>query len=136
MVVDILAGLSPTTFSKKGTEPETFLPTDNSDLEKPCRDVELLMKELEEYQPGLSGRVMIVVANKADLSTRSPELEQLTKLRLKLLEDYLRIFRERQIEKGSCQEIRKIEVVVMSAKHRQNIHKLVTLLKSVATPQT
>ncbi|EGG00895.1 uncharacterized protein MELLADRAFT_26220, partial [Melampsora larici-populina 98AG31] len=47
-----------------------------AELDKPCRDVEMLMKELEEYQSGLSGRVMIVVANKADLSTSSTQLEQ------------------------------------------------------------
>lgn len=138
VVVDILAGL-PTTQPTNDVSTATDLMTSSPDSEFdiPCRDVEMLMKELEEYQSGLSGRVMIVVANKADLSTRSPYLEQQTKLRLKLLEEYLRIFCERQVSKGiRREEDGSIEVVVMSAKHRQNVHKLVRLLKSYADVQT
>ncbi|KAG0148882.1 hypothetical protein CROQUDRAFT_40577 [Cronartium quercuum f. sp. fusiforme G11] len=137
IVIDILAGIPPTASAKmelaQDIESVDSQLLDDLDLEKPCRDIELLMKELEDYQTGLSGRVMIVVANKADLSMTLPELEQLTKLRLKVLEDYLRIFRERQVEQGICEgSAGPIETVVMSAKHRQNVHKLVRLLKSVA----
>lgn len=143
VVIDILAGLpnvpvnqdssrldqtsSSTVTGKKPEEKEV-------DLERPCRDVELLMKELEDYQPGLSGRVKVIVANKADLSTHSHQLKQITQTRIKLLEAYLSIFRQHQIESGICQsdESSTIEVVVMSAKHRQNVPKLVRLLKSHA----
>ncbi|KAI8451954.1 hypothetical protein BY996DRAFT_6415926 [Phakopsora pachyrhizi] len=123
IVVDLLAGISDPTSSKSNAK--KFM-----DPEIVCRDVEMLMKELEAYKPGLSSKVKIVVANKADLSTLSPELEELAKVRLCMLRDYIGLVEYNQIKLGLRNSDKgKVNVLAVSAKYRQNIKSLVRLIK-------
>jgi len=131
MVVDLMAGLS----SK-----QQALEDDNP--QRCCQDVETLFRELESYQPGLSGRVGIVIANKADLSCSDPQLKQLAQVRLQALEDYIHGMAGFQVQQGLRDHPHhpapvsnhhpnhpSMLVLPLSAKFRLNIPKLVLAIQ-------
>lgn len=93
----------------------------------PCEAIKILKIELETYQEGMSSRIRMVIANKADLVApqtsssfppTSAETVQEAKARLAQLEEYVR------------KELGKDVVVVpVSAKYRMNLRKVVALMK-------
>ncbi|MBW0545441.1 hypothetical protein O181_085156 [Austropuccinia psidii MF-1] len=126
VVVDLFAGV-PDLLKRSSTSSWDESP------ERPCRDVEMLIAELEAYQRGLGGRVGVVVANKADLMTASPELQKLALVRLQLLEQYVALVSEHQVKNGIREEKdNTIMVLATSAKHRQKIDNLVKIIKDQA----
>jgi len=93
----------------------------------PCEAIKILKTELETYQEGMSSRIRMVIANKADLVApqtsssfppTSGEAVREAKARLSQLEEYVR------------KELGKDVVVVpVSAKYRMNLRKVVALMK-------
>lgn len=93
----------------------------------PCEAIKILKTELETYQEGMSSRIRMVIANKADLvapqtssSFPSPSAEtvQEAKARLAQLEEYV----WRELGKD-------VDVVPVSAKYRMNMRKVVALMR-------
>ncbi|XP_006455310.1 hypothetical protein AGABI2DRAFT_209738 [Agaricus bisporus var. bisporus H97] len=89
----------------------------------PCEAIKILKNELETYQKGMSSRIRMVIANKADLvagpsSASSSGAVEEAKARLKKLEDCVKV------ELGA-----DVVVVPVSAKYRMNLRKVVTLMK-------
>ena len=88
---------------------------------RPSSDVVILNRELDAYRPGLSGRVGLIVANKADLLDAGEEAlvdgrEKLARLRSDVDMLY-----------GPG----RVPVVPISAKHRQNVERLARNLQQV-----
>ena len=88
---------------------------------RPSSDVVILNRELDAYRPGLSGRVGLIVANKADLLDAGEEAlvdgrEKLARLRSDVDMLY-----------GPG----RVPVVPISAKHRQNVERLARKLQQV-----
>ncbi|KAF7762237.1 hypothetical protein Agabi119p4_8830 [Agaricus bisporus var. burnettii] len=89
----------------------------------PCEAIKILKNELETYQKGMSSRIRMVIANKADLvagpsSASSSGTVEEAKARLKKLEDCVKV--------GLGADV---VVVPVSAKYRMNLRKVVTLMK-------
>ncbi|KAF6751647.1 GTPase [Ephemerocybe angulata] len=84
----------------------------------------VLREELEKYQPGMSSRARLVIANKADLlaGEGSPEAVQEARNKLRQLEEF--VDREMPLPEG-----RKLTVVPTSAKFSQNLDKVVSLMQ-------
>lgn len=131
VVIDLMAGL-PISTSSSSKLSENRVTLEDGDPERCSRDVETLFKELESYQTGLSGRVGILIANKADLSSSDDHLKQIAQVRLQVLRDYIDSFLKFQVETGlrnSSLISQNIVVLPISAKFRLNIKKLVALIK-------
>jgi GTP-binding protein len=113
--IEIARGADPANGAQLGD-----LPVIEAD---PCEAVKILKNELETYQEGMSSRIRMVIANKADLvaspsSAPSDEMVEEAQARLKKLEDYVKS------ELGE-----DVVVVPISAKYRMNLRKAVVLLK-------
>ncbi|TFL06976.1 GTP-binding protein Obg CgtA [Pterulicium gracile] len=87
----------------------------------PWDELQVLRDELEHYQPGMSSKARIVIANKADLlgGGGDPEAVEEAKAKLQRLEEYVR---------ENVQADRPLDVVPVSAKFSQNAAKVVRLL--------
>jgi GTP-binding protein len=87
---------------------------------EPWEELRVLRDELEAYQPGMSTRARMVIANKADLlaGEGSPEAVEEAKGKFKKLEEYVK------------NEIGALDVVPTSAKFSQNLTKVVGLMKN------
>ncbi|PLW16632.1 hypothetical protein PCANC_10394 [Puccinia coronata f. sp. avenae] len=124
VVVDLMAGV-PAVGSRHILE--------DPDPQRCCRDLETLFQELDSYQPGLSARVGIVIANKADLSCANSSLKQLAQVRLQALHDYMDVWADLQARNGlpllHHHHHQSIVVLPLSAKFRQNIRKLVLAIQ-------
>ncbi|EFP76853.2 uncharacterized protein PGTG_02314 [Puccinia graminis f. sp. tritici CRL 75-36-700-3] len=133
VVVDLMAGLPTATTATTSSSSSSLTNQRLIEDENPqrcCQDVETLFKELESYQPGLSGRVGILIANKADLSSTDPRLQEIAQVRLQALQDYVHALSSFQVQ----QSIRNlgtphISVLPLSAKFRLNVRKLVLVIK-------
>ncbi|KAF5313316.1 hypothetical protein D9611_008496 [Ephemerocybe angulata] len=90
----------------------------------PWEELQVLREELEKYQPGMSSRARLVIANKADLlaGVGSPEAVQEARNKLRQLEEF--VDREMPLPEG-----RKLTVVPTSAKFSQNLDKVVSLMQ-------
>lgn len=90
----------------------------------PCEAIKILKHELETYQEGMSSRIKMVIANKADLvaaptsTLSSAESVEEAKACLSRLENYVKK------ELGE-----DVVVVPVSAKYRMNLRKVVALMK-------
>jgi GTP-binding protein len=124
VVVDLMAGV-PAVGSRHILE--------DPDPQRCCRDLETLFQELDSYQPGLSARVGIVIANKADLSCANSSLKQLAQVRLQALHDYMDVWADLQARNGlpllHHHHHQSIVVLPLSAKFRQNIRQLVLAIQ-------
>ncbi|KAF9530559.1 GTPase [Crepidotus variabilis] len=92
---------------------------------EPWEELRVLQEELEKYQPGMSSKARIVVANKGDLLAGDgdpAEVEQ-AKEKLRKLEEFVRT--EMVTADG-----RTLDVVPTSAKFSQNLHRLVSLMQT------
>lgn len=92
--------------------------------ENPWEELRVLREELEKYQPGMSDRARLVIANKADLlaGEGSEEAVQEARNKLRQLEEFVE--REMPLPEG-----RKLAVVATSAKYSQNLDKVVSLMQ-------
>jgi len=92
--------------------------------EAPWEELGILREELEKYQPGMSEKGCIVVANKADLlaSDGNPVEIAKAKAKLKELENYANT-------KMVLQDGRRLEVIAIAAKFSQNLAKVVALMQ-------
>ncbi|KAG8837264.1 GTPase of the mitochondrial inner membrane that associates with the large ribosomal subunit [Serendipita sp. 400] len=92
---------------------------------EPWKDLQTVRDELEAYQPGLSAKARMVLANKADAlqSDTEAEVEESRAKLAKLKEDAISMW-----NKGPNVEGRSLEVVAASAKYTQNLAKVVKLL--------
>ena len=91
----------------------------------PWVELGVLREELEKYQPGMSEKGCIVVANKADLlaSDGDPVEIEKAKTKLKELENYVNT-------KMVLQDGRRLDVIATAAKFSQNLTKVVTLMQA------
>jgi GTP-binding protein len=90
----------------------------------PWEELGVLREELEKYQPGMSQKGCIVVANKADLlaSDGDPVEIEKAKAKLKELENYVNT--EMVLQAG-----RRLDVIATAAKFGQNLTKVVALMQ-------
>ena len=91
----------------------------------PWAELGVLREELEKYQPGMSEKGCIVVANKADLlaSDGNPAEIEKAKTKLKELENYVKT-------KMVLQNGRRLDVIATAAKFSQNLTKVVALMQA------
>lgn len=131
IVIDLSTGTSASAAAQAGA----VIDDAEAQIDRPCRDVEVLINELEAYKPGLSARVSMVIANKADLFTpgSSTAGREVAVQRLRMLEAYMREVGRKQVEEGTRDKAREeIAVIPLSAKLRQNVPKVVAVLRSHA----
>jgi GTP-binding protein len=99
------------------------------DLSRPDPWDELrdLKDELEKYQPGMSDKAHVVIANKADLLGGDGDQEAVEEARekLKRLEEYVKTEMVVKTADGK----RMLDVIPASAKLSQNMKKLVGLMQ-------
>ncbi|KAJ7158742.1 GTPase [Mycena filopes] len=90
----------------------------------PWDELIVLRDELEKYQPGMSRKARIVVANKADLlgGEGEPEAVAEAKAKLRQLEEFVA---ERMLSADGL----KLDVVPISAKFSQNLTRVVGLMR-------
>ncbi|KAF5369328.1 hypothetical protein D9758_002748 [Tetrapyrgos nigripes] len=90
---------------------------------EPWEQLAVLREELEQYQPGMSRKARMVIANKADLmgADGDPESVVEAKEKLRRLEEFVK---ENMSEEG------RMEVIPVSAKFSQNLQKVVGLMMS------
>ncbi|KAF8843532.1 GTP-binding protein Obg/CgtA [Paxillus ammoniavirescens] len=97
----------------------------------PWEELGVLRGELEKYQPGMSEKARLVIANKADLLAGNSEAQAVTEAKEKLakLEHYVRT--EMALGDGTDgSAMRMIDVVPISAKFSQNLKKVVGLMQT------
>lgn len=95
----------------------------------PADELRVLREELEQYQPGMSAKARMVIANKADLLAGDGdpiEIEQ-AKEKLRSLERY--VHEEMLIQTPGSPEQQTLEVIPISAKFSQNLSKVVTAMQ-------
>ncbi|KAF8919407.1 GTPase [Mucidula mucida] len=97
----------------------------------PWRELGVLRDELEQYQPGMSHKARMVIANKADLlgGDGDPQQVEEAKEKLRQLEEYVRT--EMLIPPSG----RQLDVVPTSAKYSQNLQKVVSLMQQYVIEQ-
>ncbi|KAL0579418.1 GTPase of the mitochondrial inner membrane that associates with the large ribosomal subunit [Marasmius crinis-equi] len=94
----------------------------------PWDELAVLRDELEQYQPGMSHKVRMVIANKSDMlaGDGDPASIEEAKSKLKKLEDF--VHSEMQVLDRHGAPL-QLDVVPVSAKFSQNIKKVVGLMK-------
>ncbi|GLB39905.1 putative GTP1/OBG [Lyophyllum shimeji] len=96
---------------------------------EPWKELEVLRDELEKYQPGMSSKARMVVANKADLlgGEGDPSAVEEARQKLKTLEEYVKT---RMIVHTASGLSRPLDVLPTSAKLSQNLSKVVGLMRT------
>ncbi|KAF9224949.1 GTP-binding protein Obg/CgtA [Gyrodon lividus] len=97
----------------------------------PWDELSVLRGELEKYQPGMSEKARLVIANKADLLASDREEQAVAEAKEKFgkLEHYVRT--EMAIGGGTGgSTVRMMDVVPISAKFSQNLKKVVGLMQT------
>jgi GTP-binding protein len=100
----------------------------------PWDELRDLQDELEKYQPGMSTKARLVIANKADLlggDDQGEEAVKEAKEKLRKLEEFVDIEMLSAWKGGELG--RPIPVVPVSAKYSQNLKKVVRLLRAYVT---
>ncbi|KAF9564093.1 GTPase [Agrocybe pediades] len=93
-------------------------------IDSPWEELAVLKEELEKYQPGMSEKARMVIANKADLlgGDGDPVEVEKAQQKLKRLEEYVE---SNMVLKTG----RKLDVVPTSAKFSQNMMRVVGLMQ-------
>ena len=93
-------------------------------IDNPWDELAILREELEKYQPGMSEKGRIVIANKADLLAADGDPVEVEKAKTKLsrLEGFVR--NEMRLSNG-----RQMDVAPTSGKYSQNLTKVVSLMQ-------
>lgn len=99
----------------------------------PWDELRVLREELEKYQPGMSAKARMVIANKADLlgGDGDPALVEEAKIKLRRLEEYVRteMVVHHSSDTGAGTDT-VLDVVATSAKFSQNLPKVVSLMRT------
>ncbi|KAG6879586.1 hypothetical protein C0992_001033 [Termitomyces sp. T32_za158] len=95
----------------------------------PWDELRVLRDELEQYQPGMSAKARMVIANKADLlaGDGDPEAVEDAKRKLNTLQRYVNA--QMIVNEGSDDAF-VLDVVPTSAKFSQNLFKVIGLMRS------
>jgi GTPase len=95
---------------------------------RPWEELVVLRDELEKYQPGMSAKARMVIANKADLLADGGDEAAVAAARQKLkeLEDFVNA--QMTLPDGKA-----LAVVPTSGKYSQNLDKIVSLMKEYVT---
>ncbi|KAF9548660.1 GTPase of the mitochondrial inner membrane that associates with the large ribosomal subunit [Mortierella hygrophila] len=102
----------------------------NAEYSQPFEDWKTLLDELEAYQPGLTRRPSMIIANKADVTEVAPKNLQLFQ---KLVHDE---WAKRRVanslsESSSATDNYDIKIVPVSAKYKKNIVKVTSILREI-----
>ncbi|KAF9430958.1 GTPase of the mitochondrial inner membrane that associates with the large ribosomal subunit [Entomortierella beljakovae] len=92
---------------------------------QPFEDWKTLLDELEAYQPGLTRRPSMIIANKADVTEVAPKNLQLFQ---KLVHEE---WAKRRAMSDSATGDYDIKIVPVSAKYKKNIVKVTTILRDI-----
>jgi len=95
---------------------------------QPFEDWKTLLDELEAYQPGLTKRPSMIVANKADITEVAPKNLQLFQ---KLVHEEWAKRRVEAINSGELPSDHEIKIVPVSAKYKKNIFKVTSILREI-----
>lgn len=95
----------------------------------PWDELHVLREELEKYQPGMSHKARMVIANKADLLGGQGDSDAVkeAKEKFKRLEEYVRT--NMTLKDADSGEVLKLDVVAISAKFSQNLTKVVAQMR-------
>ncbi|KAF8948757.1 GTPase of the mitochondrial inner membrane that associates with the large ribosomal subunit [Haplosporangium gracile] len=97
----------------------------NAEYSQPFEDWKTLLDELEAYQPGLTRRPSMIIANKADVTEVAPKNLQLFQ---KLVHDE---WAKRRVANSSASDNYDIKIVPVSAKYKKNIVKVTSILREI-----
>ncbi|KAF9134733.1 cytosolic thiouridylase subunit Ctu1 [Mortierella sp. GBA39] len=102
----------------------------NAEYSQPFEDWKTLLDELEAYQPGLTRRPSMIIANKADVTEVAPKNLQLFQ---KLVHDE---WAKRRVANSlsassSATDNYDIKIVPVSAKYKKNIVKVTSILREI-----
>lgn len=99
----------------------------------PWDELRVLREELEKYQPRMSAKARMVIANKADLlgGDGDPALVEEAKTKLRRLEEYVRteMVVHHSSDTGASTDT-LLDVVATSAKFSQNLPKVVSFMRT------
>ncbi|KAF8935235.1 obg family GTPase CgtA [Dissophora ornata] len=98
----------------------------NADYSQPFEDWKTLLDELEAYQPGLTRRPSMIIANKADVTEVAPKNLQLFQ---KLAHEEWA--KRRAASEPSPSADYDIKIVPVSAKYKKNIFKVTSILREI-----
>ncbi|KAG6841146.1 hypothetical protein C0991_001423 [Blastosporella zonata] len=101
----------------------------------PWEELKVLRDELEQYQPGMSRKARMVIANKADLlaGDGDPEAVEEAKRKLSALQRFVEA--QMVVNEGSDAAF-TLDVIPTSAKFSQNLSKVVALMRSYVEEAT
>ncbi|KAG0074145.1 GTPase of the mitochondrial inner membrane that associates with the large ribosomal subunit [Linnemannia elongata] len=102
----------------------------NAEYSQPFEDWKTLLDELEAYQPGLTRRPSMIIANKADVTEVAPKNLQLFQ---KLVHDEWakRRVANSSSSSSSANDDYDIKIVPVSAKYKKNIVKVTSILREI-----
>ncbi|KAG0208537.1 GTPase of the mitochondrial inner membrane that associates with the large ribosomal subunit [Mortierella sp. GBA30] len=101
----------------------------SAEYSQPFEDWKTLLDELEAYQPGLTRRPSMIVANKADVTEVAPKNLQLFQ---KLVhEEWSRRRADTGTTHGILSDEYDIKIVPVSAKYKKNIVKVTSILREI-----
>ncbi|KAF9328096.1 GTPase of the mitochondrial inner membrane that associates with the large ribosomal subunit [Podila minutissima] len=113
------------------------IPTDTTEAPKivdsqysqPFEDWKTLLDELEAYQPGLTRRPSMIIANKADVTEVAPKNLQLFQ---KLVhEEWAKRRAAYSSSSSSVSQDHDLKIVPVSAKYKKNIVKVTSILREI-----
>jgi len=124
---------------QKQEQQEVDPATINAEYSQPFEDWKTLLDELEAYQPGLTRRPSMIIANKADVTEVAPK--NLTLFSKLVHEEWARrrvaaseADQQAGVSKADSATLASaasIQIVPVSAKYKKNIVKVTTLLRQI-----
>ncbi|KAF9354557.1 GTPase of the mitochondrial inner membrane that associates with the large ribosomal subunit [Mortierella sp. NVP85] len=119
----------------KSEDEETMQATQGQDsneageeYSQPFEDWKTLLDELEAYQPGLTRRPSMIVANKADVTEVAPKNLQLFQ---RLVHEEWAKRRVEATNSGEVPSDPEIKIIPVSAKYKKNIVKVTSILREI-----
>ncbi|KFH67039.1 hypothetical protein MVEG_07562 [Podila verticillata NRRL 6337] len=102
--------------------------TVDAEYSQPFEDWKTLLDELEAYQPGLTRRPSMIIANKADVTEVAPKNLQLFQ---KLVHEEWAKRRAAYSSSSSSNSEHDLKIVPVSAKYKKNIVKVTSILREI-----
>ncbi|KAG0338473.1 GTPase of the mitochondrial inner membrane that associates with the large ribosomal subunit [Podila horticola] len=102
--------------------------TVDAQYSQPFEDWKTLLDELEAYQPGLTRRPSMIIANKADVTEVAPKNLQLFQ---KLVHEEWAKRRAAYSSASSDSQEHDLKIVPVSAKYKKNIVKVTSILREI-----
>ncbi|KAF9106040.1 GTPase of the mitochondrial inner membrane that associates with the large ribosomal subunit [Mortierella sp. AM989] len=106
-------------------QPEQDSEVVNAAYSQPFEDWKTLLDELEAYQPGLTRKPSVIIANKADVTEVAPKNLQIFQ---KLAHEE---WAKRRVASDSGSADYDIKIVPVSAKYKKNIVKVTSILRDI-----